>query len=70
MQICKTVGQTIRGETAQLVFVRPKSPFLGGLGGPQISFALKSSYFCELGAHAKNLNPTTPPYAILATVVR
>ena len=32
--------------------------------------SLECSYFCELGAHAKNQNPTTPPYASLATVVR
>ena len=31
--------------------------------------SFESSYFCDLGAHAKNQNPTTPPYAILATAV-
>jgi hypothetical protein len=55
---------------AHFGFCPPKIGFLRGLGGvPNNFFSFESSYFCDLEAHAKNQNPTTPPYAILATVV-
>ena len=54
MQNTKTIVQTLLGETAHFGFVRPKSAFFRGVGGvPKIYFSLESSYFCELGAHAK-----------------
>ena len=53
-----------------LAFKHPKFAFQGGRGVPEIFFSLECSYFCEYGAHAKNQNPTTPPYAILAMAVR
>ena len=33
--------------------------------GGNCFFWLESSYFCDLGAHAKFLNPTTTPYGVL-----
>ena len=43
-------------------FVRSKSAFLGGQGGsPKFFFSLESSYFCQLGAHAKFQNCSTNP---------
>ena len=70
MQNSKTVAQTLLGETAHFGLCPPKIGFFGGPGGvPEKKFPLESSYFCELGANAKNKNPTTPPHAILAPVV-
>ena len=43
------------GETAHFGFCPPKIGFFRGVGGvPKIIFSLESSYFCDLGAHAKN----------------
>ena len=71
MENFKTVALTLLGETAHFCFCSPKMTLLRGIGGvPEIFFPLESYHFCELGAHAKILNPTTPSYAILATVVR
>ena len=33
--------------------------------GGIVFFWLESSYFCDLGAHAKFRNPTTTPYGVL-----
>ncbi len=50
----KTVAQALLGETAHFGFCPPKIGFFRGVGGvPEICFSLESSYFCELGAHAK-----------------
>ena len=70
MKNFKTVAQTLLEETAHFGFCSPKIGLFRGVGGvPEFFFSLECSYFCELGAHAKNQNPTTPPYATLATVV-
>ena len=56
---------------ADFGFCSPKICVFRGVGGvPEIFFLIGILLFCELGAHAKNLNPTTPPYGSLATVVR
>ena len=39
-------------------FVRPPS---GSRGAPEIIFRMESSYFCDLGAHAKIRTPTITP---------
>ena len=71
MQKIKILRHPLLGQTAHFGFCPPKIGFFRGLGGvPGIFFPLESSYFCDLGAHAKNQNPTTPPYASLAMVVR
>ena len=55
MQNSKTVAQTLLGETAHFGLFPPKIGFFRGVGGvPEIFFSLESSYFCYLGAHAKN----------------
>ena len=36
-----------------------------GQGRGELFFWLESSYFCDLGAHAKFRNPTTTPYGVL-----
>ena len=54
MKIFKTVAQTLLGETAHFSFCPPKIGFFRGVRGvPEICFSLESSYFCEIGAHAK-----------------
>ena len=55
MRNSKTVAQTFLGETAQFGFCPPKIGFFSGVGGVAESFSsLESSFFCDLGAHAKN----------------
>ena len=67
MQNLKTVAQTLLGETAHFGFCPPKIGFFRGVGGvSEICFSLESSYFCELGAHAKFQNPMTPPSMVLS----
>ena len=62
MQNFKTVAQTFLGETAHFGFFPHKIGFLGGLGVvPEIFFSFESSYFCELGSHAKFQNCSTNP---------
>ena len=42
------------GYIAHFGICPPKIGFFRGLGGvPEICFSLESSYFCEIGAHAK-----------------
>ena len=55
MQKIKILRHPLLGETAHFGFCPPKIGFFRGLGGvPEIFFSLESSYFCELGPHAKN----------------
>ncbi len=55
MQNSKTVAQTLLGEIAHFGFCQPKiGIFNGAKGVPENFFKLESSYFCDLGAHAKN----------------
>ena len=56
MKNIKTVAQTLLEETAHFGFCSPKIGLVRGVGGvPEFfSSSLESSYFCELGAHAKN----------------
>ena len=62
MQNCKTVAQTLLGETAHFGFCPPKIGVFRGLGGvPKIFSSLESSYFCELGVHAQFQNCSTNP---------
>ena len=56
MQNFKTEAQTLLGEMAHFGFFPPKIGVFRGLGGvPKIYSSMESSYFCDLGAHAKKL---------------
>ena len=60
MQYFKTLPQTLLGGTAHLGFCAPKIGLIEGVGGvPEFFSPLESSYFCELGAHAKFQNCST-----------
>ena len=60
---------SLSGIYLKIAYFPVKIGLIGGVGGPRIFLLLESSYLCYLGAHVKIQNPTTPPYAVLATVV-
>ena len=56
MQKIKILRQPLLGETVHFGFCPAKIGFFRGLGGgPWNFFSLESSYFCDLGSHAKKI---------------